>query len=347
MDEQDNITKDVTEEMTAAATGSALKADNKAPKKPQNRLKRILILAAVFILFLIVTNPSILPFWPKAWKTTMLNLWSGVFGDVSEVIKTVTVNWVSLFKIVIIVLLMIIITNLVKLLVEKLNPKSNKMKSALSMIDSVVTYVATAVGIIWSLNAIGINLSTIFASVGIIALIIGFAAESLIEDVITGVFLVFEDDFNVGDIIEIDGFRGTVTSIGVRTTCIQNPGGNVKIMNNSDIRNVLNRSKTTTATTVDIPIGYDADIEQAEKVILKAIDELYAANPDVFAEKPRYAGVQELAGSSVNLRIIAVVEDKNVFTAPRVLNRGIKIALDKAGISIPFQQIVVHNAGDM
>ena len=107
------------------------------------------------------------------------------------------------------------------------------------MIDSFIGYAAVLVGIVWCLSAIGVNLSTIFASIGIVALIIGFAAESLTADVITGVLLVFEDEFKVGDIVEINGFRSTVTGIGVRVTSIRDAGGYIKIVNNSDIRDVL------------------------------------------------------------------------------------------------------------
>lgn len=307
-------------------------------KKRNKRLILVLILAAIVLSFAVITNPKIFP--------GLAEFWNRIFGDVTEVSKTIKFDWIALVKCALIIMVMIIITNVVKMITEKAQPKSNKGKSIVSMLNSIISYACAVIGIVWCLSAIGINLSTIFASIGIVALIIGFAAESLIEDVITGVFLVFEDEFNVGDIIEIDGFRGTVTSIGVRTTCIQNPAGNVKIMNNSDIRNVLNRSKAQTAAVVDIPIAYEADVEETERILLQILDRIPEEHPDVFKEVPKYLGVQELAGSSVNLRVVAQVDDKDVFTATRILNRDIKVGFDRVGISVPFQQVVIHQAGD-
>lgn len=202
--------------------------------------------------------------------------------------------------------------------------------------NQTTTDAAVLVGIVWCLSAIGVNLSTIFASIGIVALIIGFAAESLIADVITGVFLVFEDEFNVGDIVEINGFRGTVTGIGVRVTSIRDAGGNIKIVNNSDIRDVLNCSKTASRAVVDAPIAYSADLEKAEKALGTILAALPQKYPETFATVPKYLGVKALDSSSVNLRVVAEVKEVNVFSASRLLNRVIKLGFDKAGIEIPF-----------
>lgn len=86
------------------------------------------------------------------------------------------------------------------------------------------------------LTILGVNMTTIIASVGVLALIVGFSAESLIADVVTGTFMLLENQYNVGDIVEVNGFRGTVTSIGIRTTCITDTGDNVKIINNSEMK---------------------------------------------------------------------------------------------------------------
>jgi len=310
--------------------------------KKMSRAKKIVVFAAALVLFLILTNPAILWFLPEGAKSTLSQAWSGLFGDVDAVSKAVTVNWVSLFKIVAIILLVAFLTNVVKLILEHVKPKTGKGQSIVSMVNSFIVYAAVLVGIVWCLSAIGINLSTIFASIGILALIIGFAAESLIADIITGVFLVFEDEFNVGDIIEFNGFRGTVTSIGVRVTCIRDAGGNIKIVNNSDIRNVLNRSKTPSRAICDAPIPYSLDIEKAEEILDAILEAIPGKYPEMFQTKPKYIGVQELAGSSVNLRVAAEVAESDIFAAARVLNREIKIGFDKAGVEIPFQQVVVH-----
>ena len=92
------------------------------------------------------------------------------------------------------------------------------------------------------LHLLGVNILAIVASLGVLALIVGFAADSIIADLVTGVFILFDSQYNVGDIIEVDGFRGVVTDIGIRTTSITDASENIKIVNNADMRNILNRS---------------------------------------------------------------------------------------------------------
>lgn len=307
-----------------------------------SRLKRIIFTAVALILFLVATNPAILWFLPESTKESISESWQRVFGDVGAVTKTVHINWITIFQVIAIVLFMILAANIFKFVVERIHPKTGKGKSIHSLFSSVITYMIFLVACVWCLSVIGVNISTIFASIGILALIVGFAAESLIADIITGIFLVFEDEFNVGDIIEIGSFRGEVISIGVRVTCVRDSGGNVKMINNSDIRNVLNRSKSISKAVCDIPISYNADLGEVEAALAEILKEIPKNYPEVFKESVNYAGVQELAESSVNLRLVATVAEKDVFTAVRIMNREVKIGFDKAGIEIPFPQIVVH-----
>lgn len=313
-------------------------------KKKMSPWKRVLYLFLAFVLVLIVTNPAILWFLPDNAKAKLSTVWNGLFGNVEAVARVVSINWVSLFQIIAIVLLVVLLTSLARILLAKVKPQSGKMKSIVSMANSFLTYAAVLAGLIWCLSAIGINLSTIFASIGIVALIVGFAAESLIADIITGIFLVFEDEFNVGDVIEYNGFRGTVVSIGVRITSIQDNGGNIKLVNNSDLRNVLNRSKVSSRAVCDIPVSYAADLNQVETILKEILQAVPAAYPEYFSAPPEYFGVQELSASSVNLRVCAQVHEKDIYDAIRIINREVKLGFDRAGVEIPFQQVVIHRA---
>ena len=142
-------------------------------------------------------------------------------------------------------------------------------------------YLAVIVMLCWGLTIIGVNVSTIVASVGIVALIVGFSAESLIEDVVTGAFMIFENQYNVGDIVEVEGFRGTVTNIGIRTTKIADVGGNVKIVNNSSMKNILNRSDKISVSVSDISVPYATDLEKLEAGIPKLMEEIAEKHPDL------------------------------------------------------------------
>ena len=305
---------------------------------------RVVGLIVVFFIFLAITNPAVIPFLSPETKEKLSGTWSRVFGDVTKISETFKFNFATLFQIIAIILLMSAISAVILFIAGKLNPKSAKAKSFLTLIKSATSYIAFIVGFFWCLAAIGVNVSTIFASVGILTLVVGFGAQSLVEDLITGVFLVFEDQFNVGDIIEVGGYRGTVESIGIRTTAIKDVGGNIKLINNSDLRNILNRSATDSVAVTTVSVSYGTDIEKVEKVFETLLPEIRTKYSDVFIEDPKYIGVQTLGESGIELKIIGKVNEKDIFSAARLLNREIKIGFDKNGIEIPFNQIVVHQA---
>ncbi|MGN0968746.1 MAG: mechanosensitive ion channel family protein [Oscillospiraceae bacterium] len=326
---------------TAQTPVSAPKAERKLPNV---KVGRVIGWIVILVLFLVITNPSILPFLSPEAKESVRGTWERVFGDVGKISDTFILNWATIFQVIAIILMMIVLTGILSFILEHIHPKSPKGRSAVTLARSAVSYIAAIVGFFWGLSALGVNMSTIFASVGIIALIIGFGAQSLVEDLVTGIFLVFEDQFNVGDIIEVSGFRGTVESIGIRTTAIRDVGNNVKVINNSDLRNILNRSTADSFAVTSVSISYNADIEQVEKVIADLLPKIREKYPEVFLDDPKYSGVQELGESGVLLKFVAAVNEKDVFSAPRILNREIKIAFDQSKIEIPFNQIVVHEA---
>lgn len=300
--------------------------------------------AIILLIYLFITNPGIIPFLPAEAKNTIMAAWKDIFGDVEKVSGSFTFKWATLFQIIAIVLMMILITSIFRFIVQHIHPKTNKGKSALSLLNSAISYITAFVCFFWCLSALGINLTAILASVGIVALIIGFGAQSLVEDLVTGIFLVFEDQFNVGDIIEVGGFRGVVDSIGIRTTAIRDMGGNIKIINNSDLRNILNRSTALSFATTVVSVSYSTDLEVVEPKIKEYIPTLKSKYPELFIEEPTYLGVQELGDSGVLLKFGARVNEKDIYKAPRILNREIKVFFDKAGIEIPFPQVVVHNS---
>ena len=194
----------------------------------------------------------------------------------------------------------------------------------------------------WGLTILGVNVSTIVASVGILALIVGFSAQSLISDVVTGAFMIFENQYNVGDIVEVDGFRGTVTNIGIRTTSITDPGDNVKIVNNSAMKNILNRSDKLSRSVSEISVPYATDLEDLESKIPELMEKIYEARKDVFKSAPKYLGVQALADSAVVLKFVVNVDEKDIYSGARMLNRDLLLGFRSVGIECPFPQVDVH-----
>ena len=223
-----------------------------------------------------------------------------------------------------------------------LKPKSNRVRTMIALTRNLMRYIVILIGICLVLSVFGVDIITILAGLGIIALIIGFGAESLIADVVTGVFILIDNQYNIGDIIEINGFRGTVTDISVRTTVLTDPGGNVKIINNSDMKNILNRSDNSSKAITEFPIPYDTDVEALEEKIPELLKKIRAAHPEMMKSDPVYLGIDRLDDSSIVLKFYAEVAESDIFAGARVLNHDLLIGMRKLGVEVPFPQFDVH-----
>lgn len=230
----------------------------------------------------------------------------------------------------------------VSIIGDKIKMKNRHAETIKALMVNLVKYAVVICALIISLSALGVNMVAVFTSLGIMGLVVGFGAQTLIEDVITGFFIIFEGQIHVGDIITIDNFRGTVTAIGIRTTCLTDAGMNMKIVNNSDIRTITNLSEQDSYATAEVSIAYGADLIKAEEVVKETLAKMPELYPNVFVKEPVYSGVQTLNTSSVDLRVAAMVAEANIYSARRLLNRELKLAMDAAGIEIPFPQVVVH-----
>lgn len=216
-----------------------------------------------------------------------------------------------------------------------------KGKAALNLISSFIKYLSVLVFLFASLKVCGVDTGTLLAGIGILSLIVGLGAQPLIEDVISGLFIVFENVFDVGDIIIVDGFRGTVREIGIRTTRFEDTAGNFKIMNNSDLRTVINLTDRLTLVPCVVQIEYGESIERVEAIIKDNLKKIGDSIPDI-VEGPLYKGVSELGASGVSLKFVAKCEEAARFQVERDMNREFKLLFDANNISIPFAQVVVH-----
>ncbi len=210
------------------------------------------------------------------------------------------------------------------------------------IINGMLKYVLVIIAIFLILGAWGVEAPTLLAGAGILGLAISFGAQSVIEDLLSGIFIISEKQFSIGDVIEIDGFRGTVIEMSIRTTKFESITGDTKIMNNSDIRGAINLSSNLSPSICDIAIGYDQDIKKVEKIIQNNLHHIRESIPAII-EGPFYFGVQELANSAVILRVVGRTYESHKLQTTRDLNREMKLLFDKHNITIPFTQIVVHN----
>ncbi len=229
-----------------------------------------------------------------------------------------------------------------KIILRLIGRRSNRSRTITEMLIGLFKYIAIIVAVVWGLTILGVNTGTVLTGVGLIGLIVGFGAQSLIEDIITGAFIIFENQYSVGDIIVLDDVRGTVRNIGVRTTVIEDSGGNLKVVNNSDIRNFQNRSRGDSLALCVCSVSYGTDLRKLEKIMKTSLPGTKNNHPELYLTDIRYMGVDALGESGVDLKFCVSATEENFFSAQRMLARDVKLLMDDNNIEIPFPQVVVH-----
>ncbi len=192
------------------------------------------------------------------------------------------------------------------------------------------------------LGELNIDVTPFIASAGVIGLAIGFGAQEIVKDFISGFFIIFEESFNIDDVVEIDGFKGSVLSLGLRTTRIMNWKGEIKILNNGDIRSVINFSKSDSIAIVLFGVSYDTDLLKLQELMKVFVQDTYQKY-DAIIETPSFSGITELADSSINMRLVAKTESLGHYQVERDIRRDLVIFLNENEIEIPFPQLVIHN----
>ena len=206
---------------------------------------------------------------------------------------------------------------------------------------SVIKYVTIIGMLYWCLAMLGVDTATLLASAGLLTLAISLGAKDLVTDIIAGIFIIFEGEFRVGDIIQVSGSRGTVMEIGVRTTKINDGSGNILVMRNSGISNVVNMTKEHSYAAIEVGIEYGESLERVENILSKEFPNIKKRLPAII-DGPFYKGVTMLADNSVNIKIVAECREKDRGGLVNDLNREIKLLFDKYDISIPYPQVVVN-----
>lgn len=219
--------------------------------------------------------------------------------------------------------------------------KNSSVKTTMLLLGSVVKYAAAIAIVLLSLSAWGVDTTAIVTGAGVITLVIGLGCQSLVADIVAGIFMLFEGDIKVGDVVVIDGWRGTVLQIGLRRTKIEDAVGNINVVNNSAISNIINNTRDLSVAVVDVGTEYNESILRIEEVLEAALPEMKKNIPAI-VEGPFYKGVSSLGESSVNIKLVAKCKEDDKYQVERDLNREIKILFDKNDINIPFNQVVLN-----
>jgi len=255
----------------------------------------------------------------------------------------------NIIVITLVVVLWVIIGFLIHLIVKNVLYKVLRIKSRGSraitlgkLISNITKYFIWFVIGLVILGELNIAIAPFIASAGVIGLAIGFGAQEIVKDFITGFFLIFEESFNIDDIVEIDGFKGKVLELGLRTTRVQSWTGEIKIINNGDIRSVINYSMDNSVAIVDFGVGYNTDLLTLQKLMEPFVLTTKEKYEDIIST-PSFAGIIELADSSINMRLTAKTISQSHFQVERDIRRDLVIYLTENNIEIPFPQLVIHH----
>lgn len=309
----------------------------KKKKMKVSTLVSTILLGLVFFLFILTcilqlalpeTNGIVT--WSKE-NVVDLSLIPGLFQE----------NYKVFIHCLILIALVLALSKLARLIFKNIMQRSNRAKTVITLLDGLVKYGSAIALFFLILNAFGVNTKAIWESVGVITLIIGLGAQSLIADIIAGVFIIFENEYDVGEIVSIDGFRGTISEIGIRATKITDAAGNIKIINNSDIKNVVNLSRELSLAVVDCEVSYDVPIELVEKVLKDNLPAMKEKIPQII-EGPFYKGVSEYGTSNVVLKLFAKCKEEDRFQVQRDILREYHRVFLENGIDFDYEHFVIE-----
>ncbi len=211
--------------------------------------------------------------------------------------------------------------------------------TVIGLINNIIKYVIMIIVVILILNIYGINTTSIIASLGVVSVIIGLAFQDIIKDLLAGMALVFDNAYAVGDWVEINGFKGEVIALGLKTTKIKAYTGEVKVISNSAFTEVVNYSLHHTRIIISIPLPYDIKIDKVEKILIK-IKEQIENNKDVYSME--LLGVDEFASSSINYAIVIECVPMTQIPLKREVLKLMKQTFDEEKIEIPYNQLDIH-----
>ncbi len=217
-----------------------------------------------------------------------------------------------------------------------------------SLLEAVATIVLIVVAILMIFQEIGFAIAPILASAGVAGVAIGFGAQSLVKDIISGAFIIVERQFSVGDVVRVGDLSGGVEEINLRTIVLRAVDGSVHIIPNGEIKQVTVMTRDWSRLVLDLDVGYGADIPRASAIVKEILEAYAAEHPDFVLEPPEVLGVESLGESSVQIRAWMKMLPGKQWPAGRELRGRIKAAFDEAGIEIPFPQrtLWIHKDDD-
>lgn len=269
-------------------------------------------------------------------KLTSEELWDHVIDASIEIVLILLASWLAV--------------RLGKKFIKKvflirmrspLNHSERRQRTIARLLQSVISYVVYFSAIIGILSSLNIKVAGLLAGAGIVGLAIGFGAQSLVKDVITGFFIIFEDQFGVGDYIKINAAEGTVVEIGLRTTKINGATGEQFIIPNGAIGEVVNYSVNNSKIFIDLQMTTAADFGKAEAVINKYLETLPTLHKELITT-PVFLGVQNVKGTEVTIRIAAETLPQQQYGVARTIRRDVTKLFEENNIPMAYPKMMFY-----
>jgi small conductance mechanosensitive channel len=215
-----------------------------------------------------------------------------------------------------------------------------RLESISLVVGSTAAVTIWSIAVILALGEVGVDLAPLIAGAGIAGIALGFGAQSLVKDCIAGLFMLLEDQYGVGDVVDLDEASGVVEKVSLRTTVLRGVDGTVWHVPNGYVTRVGNRSQLWSVALVDVAVAYNSDLGAARQVILDCATDLIESDEwsEVVIDPPQLLGVEALGADGITIRVTIKVEPGAQWGLQRALREALKAALDDAGIEIPFPQ---------
>jgi len=207
-----------------------------------------------------------------------------------------------------------------------------------ALLKSITTFIVLGITALTILSLVGIPLGPMLASASVGGVALAFGAQSLVKDFLSGVFMIVEDQYGVGDVIDTGEVVGTVENVSLRVTQLRDAGGMTWYVRNGEIIRIGNKTQGWSTAIVDIPVAYDQDVEKAISVIREVVSVMDDddAFKDILLEEPNVVGVESIANGAITLRVIAKTIANEQFGVQREIRERVKMAFDRAGVRSPM-----------
>jgi small conductance mechanosensitive channel len=216
-----------------------------------------------------------------------------------------------------------------------------------ALLASVASFGIWTLAGLMALGTIGLDLGPLIAGAGIVGVAVGFGSQNLVRDFISGIFMLMEDQYGVGDVVDAGPATGTVEGVGLRTTRLRDVSGTLWHIPNGEIRRVGNRSQGWARALVDVEVAYSTDLDDATRTIERVAHELYVDEhwAPTILEQPEVWGVEELGPDGIRVRLAAKTRPLEQWKVARELRARLKVAFDQAGIEVSAQKVLTTGDG--